>query len=60
VTEVGDSVLVAAHWRRAGKESGALGERRCFDVWTFRGRTVIRLEFFSDRAEVLEALGLQE
>jgi ketosteroid isomerase-like protein len=60
VIEVGDSVLVAAHWRGAGKGSGALGERQVFDVWTFRGRAVIRLEFFSDRAEALEAVGLRE
>jgi len=60
VIEVGDSVVVAAHWRAEGKGSGARSERRVFDVWTFRGQTVIRLEFFSDRREALEAVGLRE
>jgi ketosteroid isomerase-like protein len=28
--------------------------------WTFRGRAVIRMEDFSDRAQTLEAVGLSE
>jgi len=60
LTEIGDSVIVAAKWRAEGKGSGALGERQVYDVWTFRGRRVVRLEFFSDRAEAVDAVGLRE
>jgi ketosteroid isomerase-like protein len=60
LTEVGDSVLVAARWRGIGKESGARTEKQVFDVWTFRGPLATRVEFFPTRAEALEALGLSE
>ena len=59
VIEIGDSVVVAALWRAEGRESGVQGEKRVFDVWTFRGDKAIRIEFFSDRAEALQAVGLQ-
>jgi len=58
--EAGDSVVVAAQWRSEGQESGVPSEWRGFHVWTFRGRAVIRLELFRDRAEALEAVGLSE
>jgi ketosteroid isomerase-like protein len=58
VIEAGDSVVVTTRWRGVGKGSGAQTEKRVFDVWTFRGRTVTRVEFFLDRAEALEAVGL--
>jgi ketosteroid isomerase-like protein len=60
VIEVGDSVVVTTRWRGVGKESGAQTEKRVFDVWTFRGRTVTRVEFFLDRADALAAVGLSE
>ena len=56
----GDSVVVAVHQRGVGTESGAAVEWRGFHVWTFRGRSVIRLEAFPNRAEALEAVGLRE
>jgi len=31
-----------------------------YSVWTFRGRTVVRMEQFADRAGALAALGLSE
>jgi len=58
--EAGDSVVVAAHQRAVGQESGAPTDLRYFHVWTFRGRLVIRLELFRDRADALEAVGLSE
>ena len=59
--EAGDSVVVTAHWTGAGRESGvALTEYRVFDTWTFRGRSAIRFESFTDRAEALDAVGLSE
>ena len=54
------SVVVAVYQRGLGRESGASGDMRYFAVWTFRGRAVIRLETFRDRAEALEAAGLDE
>jgi ketosteroid isomerase-like protein len=56
--EAGDSIVVATRWRGVGKESGALTERQVFDVWSFRGPLVTRVEFFSDRSDALEAVGL--
>jgi ketosteroid isomerase-like protein len=58
--EAGDSVVVATRWRGMGRKSGALSGQTCFDVWTFRGRAATRLEFFKERIEALEAVGLSE
>src|SRR5215212_8784628 len=55
VIEAGDSVVVTTRWRGVGKESGARTEKRVFDVWTFRGRAVVRVQFFPDRADALAA-----
>jgi ketosteroid isomerase-like protein len=59
ISDAGDSVVVAALQRGAGSGSGAPSELRYFHVWTFRGRKVIRLENFRERAEALEAAGLR-
>jgi hypothetical protein len=53
-------VLVGVLQRGVGDESGAATEFRYFQVWSFRGRKVIRLENFRERAEALEAVGLRE
>lgn len=58
--EAGDSVVVIARQEGIGRDSGTPIEMRFFNVWTFRGRAVIRLEFFADRAEALAAVGLSE
>jgi ketosteroid isomerase-like protein len=58
--EAGDSVVVAVRQRGLGRESGIPTDMRLFAVWTFRGRAVIRLETFVERAEALEAVGLSE
>src|SRR3954470_20647488 len=47
--EANDSVVVAAHWHALGQESGTPTEFHYFQVWTFRGRAVVRLELFRDR-----------
>jgi ketosteroid isomerase-like protein len=59
-TDAGDSVVVAVRQAGVGEESGAATELRYFQVWSFRGRKVIRLENFRERAEALEAAGLSE
>ena len=58
--EAESSVVVAVRQRVVGRDSGISGDLRFFAVWTFRGRAVIRLEIFRDRAEALEAVGLSE
>ena len=59
--EAGDSVVVVARQRGTGRESGLVADMgQQFQVWTFRGRTVIRFEAFRERADALEAVGLQE
>jgi len=40
--------------------SGAPSELRYFQVWTFRGEMVIRIDALLTRAEALEAVGLRE
>lgn len=56
--EAGDSVVVAVHQRAAGKGSGIPVNMRYFQVWTFRGGTVIRIESIRDRLDALRAAGL--
>jgi ketosteroid isomerase-like protein len=60
ITDAGDSVVATVRQRGVGRESGAATEFRYFQVWSFRGRKVIRLENFRNEAEALEAAGLQE
>jgi ketosteroid isomerase-like protein len=56
--EAGDSVVVQVHQRATGRESGTPVEMRYFQVWSFRGRSVIRIESILKRADALEAVGL--
>ena len=57
-TAAGDSVVVAVRQTAAGDGSGATTEFRYFQVWTFRGPRLIRLENFRERPEALAAVGL--
>ena len=59
-TEADNSILVATQQQGSGKGSGLSLQGRFFVVWTFRGRAIIRIEFFADRAAALEAVGLSE
>ena len=56
----GDSVLAAVRQRGVGRTSGVSTEMRYFTLWSFRGRKVIHLESFRERAAALEAAGLSE
>jgi ketosteroid isomerase-like protein len=58
--DAGDSVVAAVLQRAIGKGSGATAEFRYFQVWSFRGGKVIRLENFRERTDALEAAGLRE
>ncbi len=56
----GDSVVVGVHQQGTGKDSGIPVELRYFQVWSFRGDTVLRLESIFERADALQAAGLRE
>jgi ketosteroid isomerase-like protein len=58
VIDARDSVVVAVHQRGVGEGSGAPTEFRYFQVWSFRGARVIRLENFRERTDALEAAGI--
>ncbi len=56
----GDSVVVQVHQRGVGLSSGVVAELRYFQVWTFRGDAIIRIESMRERKQALEAVGLRE
>ena len=57
---VDDKVLVLVRWVGRGKASGAQGEISMAMVWTVQEQAITRIEFFLDRAQALEAVGLRE
>jgi ketosteroid isomerase-like protein len=57
--DVDDKVVVLVRWVGRGKASGAEGELSMAMVWTVREQAITRIEFFIDRAEALEAVGLR-
>jgi ketosteroid isomerase-like protein len=57
--DAGDSVIAAVRQHGVGVGSGVHTEFRYFQVWSFRGPKVIRLENFRQRSEALEAAGLR-
>jgi ketosteroid isomerase-like protein len=56
----GDSVLVSVRQQGVARISGVPTDEHYFTVWSFRGRKVIRIENFQERAQALEAAGLSE
>ena len=60
LTEAGDSVLAAVRQHGVGNKSEIATELRYYQVWSFRGRKVIRLENFREHSEALAAAGLTE
>lgn len=59
LVDAGDSIVAAVVQRAVGKESGAEPtEFRYFQVWSFRGDRVMRLEVVRDRDDALGAVGL--
>ena len=58
--DVHDKVVVLVRWVGRGKASGAQGEISMAMVWTVRYQAITRVEFFLDRAQALEAVGLSE
>jgi ketosteroid isomerase-like protein len=56
----GDSVVVRVNQQATGAGSGAPVAMRYYQVWTFRGRSVIRIESIRELQEALAAVGLRE
>ena len=57
--EAGDSVVVRVNQQATGPGSGAPVAMSYYQVWTFRGPSVIRIESIRTWAEVVEATGLE-
>jgi uncharacterized protein len=58
--EVDDKVVTLVKWRGQGKASGAQSEMELAIVWTVQERAITRVEFYIDRSQALEAVGLSE
>ena len=58
--DAGDTVLVGVRQDGIGRSSGAPAVQRYFQIWTFRGGRVIRLEVILDEGRALKAVGLSE
>ena len=58
--ERGDTVLVEVEQTGVGQDSRVPVDTTYFQLWTFRGDRVIRLETILSEAEALEAAGLSE
>ncbi len=58
--DAGDSVVVRVDQQATGPRSGVPVRMSYFQVWTFRGDSVIRLESIMSRSDALAAVGLSE
>ena len=57
--DAGDQVLVTVTFHGHGRGSGMEAEQIEFHVWTVRGGTVVRFEWFYKRMEALKAARLE-
>lgn len=58
--DAGDTVVVGVTQRATGPKSGAPVHMRYYQLWTFRGGSVIRIESIMERPAALQAAGLVE
>jgi len=58
ILDVGDKVFLEMIQRGRPPGSAASVEGRWWQVSTFRGREIVRVELFADRTQALEAAGL--
>jgi uncharacterized protein len=58
--DLGEKVLVFSRVRGRGKESGAEVDARVARLYTFRDDKAIRVEYFGDREEALQAAGIKD
>ena len=57
---VDGTVLAQIVQHGKGRASGIEGDNRYFQLFTFRGQKIVRMESIMDEAEALEAVGLSE
>jgi ketosteroid isomerase-like protein len=57
---VDDKVVALVQWRGRGRASGAQSGMKLAIVWTLRERAITKVEFYLDRPEALEAVGMSE
>ena len=60
VAEIGDQVLLFVLITALGRGSRVPVQARVAHLWTFRDGVPVRLDYFAERAEALEAVGLSE
>ena len=60
IRAVGDTVLASVAQHGKGRASGIEGDNRYFQLFTFRGAKIVRMESVMNEAEALEAAGLRE
>jgi ketosteroid isomerase-like protein len=60
LVDAGDRVLSLFRIRAVGAGSGVPVERGDAMVWAFRAGKVVRLDYFNDQRQALEAAGLRE
>ena len=58
--DAGEHVMLVITQRGRGRASGAEVSVRMYGAWTVRDGKVVRVAWFLDRAEALEAVGLTE
>jgi uncharacterized protein len=58
--DLGDRVLIFGRWHARGRASGVESEQPATWLLEIKGGKVVRLQTFTDRAEALEAVGLQD
>jgi ketosteroid isomerase-like protein len=58
--DAGDRVVHSAHWRGRGRGSGIKIDARYHEVYTLRDGKIIRVHEYTERADALEAAGLEE
>jgi ketosteroid isomerase-like protein len=60
IIDAGDQIVVVAHHEGRGRKSGVKVDTRFYEVYTVHEGKVSRVDEFTERAEALEAAGLQE
>jgi ketosteroid isomerase-like protein len=60
IIDAGDQVVVVAYHQGRGRTSGVNVDTRFYEVYTLREGKVWRVDEYTERAEALEAAGLQE
>jgi ketosteroid isomerase-like protein len=57
--DAGDTVVVRVTQRATGPESRVPIAMRYYQLWTFRGSSVVRIESIRERSDALETAGLE-